>query len=61
MALKQANRQAITLKGSTTLVTEFFKYAVNTYVKSRYNNLDLTLAKAFSSNAKSTHPMTSIW
>ena len=30
MASKQANRQAITLKGSTTLVTEFFKYAVNT-------------------------------
>lgn len=33
MASKQANRQAITLKGSTTLVTEFFKYAVNTYVR----------------------------
>jgi len=33
MASKQANRQAITLKGSTTLVTEFFKYAVNTYVE----------------------------
>ena len=32
MASKQANRQAITLKGSTTLVTEFFKYAVNTCV-----------------------------
>lgn len=25
-------RQAITLKGSTSLVTEFFKYAANTYV-----------------------------
>jgi hypothetical protein len=30
MPPKQANRQAITLKGSTALVTEFFKYAVNT-------------------------------
>jgi mitotic spindle assembly checkpoint protein MAD2 len=30
MAPKQATRQAITLKGSTALVTEFFKYAVNT-------------------------------
>lgn len=30
---KQApTRQAITLKGSTNLVTEFFKYAANTYV-----------------------------
>lgn len=29
---KQATRQAITLKGSTALVTEFFKYAVNTSV-----------------------------
>jgi mitotic spindle assembly checkpoint protein MAD2 len=28
---KQKSRQAITLKGSTNLVTEFFKYAVNTY------------------------------
>jgi hypothetical protein len=27
---KQKARQAITLKGSTHLVTEFFKYAVNT-------------------------------
>jgi hypothetical protein len=30
MAPKQATRHAITLKGSTALVTEFFKYAVNT-------------------------------
>jgi mitotic spindle assembly checkpoint protein MAD2 len=30
MATKQANKQAITLKGSCALVTEFFKYAVNT-------------------------------
>lgn len=30
---KQApTRQAISLKGSTALVTEFFKYAVNTFV-----------------------------
>lgn len=27
-------RQAITLKGSTKLVTEFFKYAANTYASS---------------------------
>ena len=33
MATRQATRQAITLKGSTALVTEFFKYAVNTYVR----------------------------
>jgi mitotic spindle assembly checkpoint protein MAD2 len=33
---KQSNaiRQSITLKGSTALVTEFFKYAVNTWVPS---------------------------
>jgi mitotic spindle assembly checkpoint protein MAD2 len=41
MASKQANRQAITLKGSTALVTEFFKYAVNTYV--HYNQLTFIL------------------
>jgi mitotic spindle assembly checkpoint protein MAD2 len=29
-----AVRQSITLKGSTDLVTEFFKFAVNTYVVS---------------------------
>jgi len=33
MATSQVpTRQAITLKGSTNLVTEFFKYAANTYV-----------------------------
>lgn len=32
MATKQARQQAISLKGSTALVTEFFKYAVNTSV-----------------------------
>ncbi|PCH33727.1 spindle assembly checkpoint protein [Wolfiporia cocos MD-104 SS10] len=32
---KQANRQAITLKGSTNLVTEFFKYAANTILFQR--------------------------
>ena len=31
---KQApTRQAITLKGSTALVTEFFKFAANTYAE----------------------------
>jgi mitotic spindle assembly checkpoint protein MAD2 len=35
MATSQApTRQAITLKGSTNLVTEFFKYAANTCVLS---------------------------
>jgi len=28
---RQANREAITLKGSSALVTEFFKFAANTY------------------------------
>jgi hypothetical protein len=28
---KQVNREAIKLKGSSALVTEFFKYSVNTY------------------------------
>ncbi|KAI0257477.1 mitotic spindle checkpoint protein MAD2 [Lactifluus subvellereus] len=32
---KQAIRQSITLKGSTDLVTEFFKYAVNTILFQR--------------------------
>jgi hypothetical protein len=36
MAQKQATRQqqsqAITLKGSTAIVTEFFEYSVNRYV-----------------------------
>ena len=45
MASKQANRQAITLKGSTALVTEFFKYAVNTYV--HYNQLILILTSHY--------------
>lgn len=63
MASKQANRQAITLKGSTTLVTEFFKYAVNTYVESSspQSSPNLILSKAFSFNAKFTHLMTFIW
>lgn len=40
---KQApTRQAITLKGSTNLVTEFFKYAVNTFVYITLNTLHTT-------------------
>lgn len=41
---KQApTRQAITLKGSTNLVTEFFKYAVNTLASShRIPHISLT-------------------
>lgn len=30
-------RQAITLKGSTKLVTEFFKYSANTYVPPKHD------------------------
>jgi mitotic spindle assembly checkpoint protein MAD2 len=34
MSQKQApTRQAISLKGSTQIVTDFFKFAVNTYVR----------------------------
>jgi mitotic spindle assembly checkpoint protein MAD2 len=50
MATKQANRQAITLKGSTALVTEFFKYAVNTYVAPllpRHRPIDLVFSILF--------------
>ena len=37
MATKQApTRQAITLKGSTAIVTDFFKFAVNTSVSYMY-------------------------
>ncbi|KAG6851187.1 hypothetical protein H0H93_015197 [Arthromyces matolae] len=49
MASKQANRQAITLKGSTTLVTEFFKYAVNTILFQRevYPSDDFQMVKKY--------------
>ncbi|KAF8350133.1 spindle assembly checkpoint protein [Amanita rubescens] len=49
MASKQANRQAITLKGSTQLVTEFFKYAVNTILFQRevYPSDDFHMVKKY--------------
>ncbi|KAJ3919325.1 spindle assembly checkpoint protein [Lentinula edodes] len=49
MASKQANRQAITLKGSTSLVTEFFKYAVNTILFQRevYPSDDFHMVKKY--------------
>ncbi|KAF8971403.1 mitotic spindle checkpoint protein MAD2 [Flammula alnicola] len=49
MASKQANRQAITLKGSTALVTEFFKYAVNTILFQRevYPSDDFHMVKKY--------------
>ncbi|KAG5342159.1 Mitotic spindle assembly checkpoint protein MAD2A [Termitomyces sp. T112] len=49
MASKQANRQAITLKGSTALVTEFFKYAVNTILFQRevYPSDDFHIVKKY--------------
>ncbi|KAH9487010.1 Mitotic spindle assembly checkpoint protein MAD2A [Psilocybe cubensis] len=49
MASKQANRQAITLKGSTALVTDFFKYAVNTILFQRevYPSDDFHMVKKY--------------
>ncbi|KAF5375199.1 hypothetical protein D9758_000353 [Tetrapyrgos nigripes] len=49
MSSKQANRQAITLKGSTKTVTEFFKYAVNTILFQRevYPTEDFTMVKKY--------------
>ncbi|KAJ7634233.1 spindle assembly checkpoint protein [Mycena polygramma] len=46
---KQANRQAITLKGSTALVVEFFKYAVNTILFQRevYPSDDFHMVKKY--------------
>ncbi|KAJ7487529.1 spindle assembly checkpoint protein [Mycena galericulata] len=46
---KQATRQAITLKGSTALVTEFFKYAVNTILFQRevYPSDDFHMVKKY--------------
>ncbi|KAJ6621659.1 spindle assembly checkpoint protein [Mycena sp. CBHHK59/15] len=46
---KQTNRQAITLKGSTALVTEFFKYAVNTILFQRevYPSDDFHMVKKY--------------
>ncbi|KIJ64024.1 hypothetical protein HYDPIDRAFT_91110 [Hydnomerulius pinastri MD-312] len=50
MATSQAlNRQAITLKGSTNLVTEFFKYAANTILFQRgvYPSDDFHMVKKY--------------
>ncbi|KAH7908134.1 spindle assembly checkpoint protein [Hygrophoropsis aurantiaca] len=50
MATKQAaTRQAITLKGSTSLVTEFFKYAANTILFQRgvYPSDDFHMVKKY--------------
>ncbi|EPQ60587.1 spindle assembly checkpoint protein [Gloeophyllum trabeum ATCC 11539] len=50
MPTKQApTRQAITLKGSTNLVTEFFKYAVNTILFQRgvYPSDDFHMVKKY--------------
>ncbi|KAF9076206.1 spindle assembly checkpoint protein [Rhodocollybia butyracea] len=49
MASRQAKRQAITLKGSTALVTEFFKYAVNTILFQRevYPSDDFHMVKKY--------------
>ena len=62
MASKQTKRQAITLKGSTALVTDFFKYAVNTQVSSFSHDVVLMFLRIVSySNAKFTPQMTFIW
>ncbi|KAF5355841.1 hypothetical protein D9756_004129 [Leucocoprinus leucothites] len=49
MASRQAKRQAITLKGSCALVTEFFKYAVNTILFQRevYPSDDFHMVKKY--------------
>lgn len=62
---KQApTRQAITLKGSTNLVTEFFKYAANTYVQVIPANPVASandIQTAFYFNAAYILQTTSIW
>ena len=64
-ATKQApTRQAITLKGSTNLVTEFFKYAANTSVSANYCNARYELMLyflAFCSSEAFTLLMTFTW
>ncbi|KAH8835725.1 spindle assembly checkpoint protein [Flagelloscypha sp. PMI_526] len=49
MALTQGSRQAITLKGSTLLVTEFFRFAVNTILFQRevYPSDDFVMVKKY--------------
>jgi len=49
MSAKQATRKAINLKGSTKLVTEFFKYAVNTILFQRgvYPSDDFHMVKKY--------------
>ena len=64
MATRHApTRQAITLKGSTIIVTDFFKFAVNTFVYSK--DTANTKADNVSSESciseESTLQMTSIW
>ncbi|KAJ7596972.1 spindle assembly checkpoint protein [Mycena floridula] len=46
---KQAKQQAITLKGSTAIVTDFFKYAVNTILFQRevYPSDDFHMVKKY--------------
>jgi hypothetical protein len=59
-----STRQAITLKGSTKLVTEFFKYSANTYVSSDPSIVDVPLSHSplgSSSNVVYIHQMTSRW
>ena len=61
MASKQAKRQAITLKGSCALVTEFFKYAVNTFVLQQWLACILSHNVASFSREKYIRQMTFIW
>ena len=64
MPTKQTpTRQAITLKGSTSLVTEFFKYAANTSVSPSINRHFRSTRSplAFFSNVEYIQLMTSIW
>ena len=61
---KQASvRQSITLKGSTELVTEFFKYAVNTcvFATTVASSQANAVFEGYYFNAGCTQRMTSIW
>jgi hypothetical protein len=60
-----AIRQSITLKGSTELVTEFFKYAVNTWVIDMHGRLPAQVKPFFCVgsyfNGECIQPMTFTW
>lgn len=64
MSTKQSSaptRSAITLKGSTNIVTEFFKYAVNTSVALSFPTHLAHVLAAYSFREASIPRMTSTW